>query len=130
MPEDHLRRVASFQRHSVDVLDFCESIADERMPQRVVFPRHLCLASSANHCFEEAIFAVRPDAITAARRYRQPLREIVRERDDAPRSRLCLVRGNFDESWSPFEVIPVQAQDFRRAQSGECGQCDARRNFR
>jgi hypothetical protein len=104
MPKDHLWRVTSFQGHAVNVLNLGKPVADERMAKRVVLPPDSCLASSPNHGFEEAIFAVWPDAITVARRYRQPLREIVCDRHDAPRCCLGLVRANFDVPRTSFNV--------------------------
>ena len=67
---------------------------------RSAFCFHLILALPAAraHCLEKAILAVRPDALAIARRYRQPAREIVRDRHDSARGGLCLVRCHFDES--------------------------------
>src|SRR5215831_17188245 len=99
------------------------------MSQRVVFPLDSRIASRSNHGLEEAIFGVRPDMTSTARCYRQPAQEIVRDRHDATRGSLGLVRSHFDVSLTAFRVVPLKTQDFRRAQPGERTQGDARRNF-
>ena len=77
MAKDYLRRVAGFQCQPVHVLNFRKSVGDERVTKRVLFPGDAGSVGRAPHCFEEAIFAAWPDALSIARRYRQPAGKIL-----------------------------------------------------
>src|SRR6266566_3443237 len=77
--ENHLRRVACFQGNAIHILNLCESIADERMTQRILFPLEPGIIGSVPYCLEETILAVRPYLRSIARRNRQPAREVLKE---------------------------------------------------
>src|SRR5262249_47757515 len=101
MPEDHVRRVAGFERYPVYVLYLSQPVRDERVSQNI--PRPLAFKNASSVTEAGKVFApcVRPDARASAWRYCQPQPKIVRDWHDAPRSCLGLVRGYFNES-RPF----------------------------
>ena len=59
----------------------------------------------------------------------EPASEIVCDRDEAARSRLCLVRSNLDKARPPRHVCPFEPQNLFRAQPGKRSQGKTRRDF-
>src|SRR4029453_13214641 len=76
MPENHLRGITRFQRPPIYILNFRESITDERMPQRVLLPLDLRVRCSVSHRLKKPSLAALPNATVIARCNCQPAREI------------------------------------------------------
>ena len=108
VPVNHLWRRSCFQRNAVHILNLCESIADERMTQRILFPLEPGIIGSVPYCLEETIFAVRPCARSIARRNRQPARKVVKDWHDSASGCFCFVRCDFDESRPALYVCPIE----------------------